>query len=174
MDCSNAPVRTPCRRAADARLHRLTYCRCKPPRLPNRERIVHLCTVAMVVLVDVLFRYRQRSTRVYETRGLKLDSVAKLWRNGLCDDVSVILVGFRKGWQFLAEKVGVSSQTVSLLECWCLGTYWLVAGTAGQKIILADSWEHQGCTNHIADTIVAACLPLRLLSHAQACTAMLG
>jgi hypothetical protein len=88
----------------------------------------------MVVLVDVLFRYRQRSTRVCEARGVKLDSVARLLRNGLCDDVSVVLFGSRKGWQFLAEKVGVSSQTVSLFECWCLGTYWLVAGAAGQKI----------------------------------------
>jgi hypothetical protein len=127
----------------------------------------------MVVLVDVLFRYRQRSTRVCEARGVKLDSVARLLRNGLCDDVSVVLFGSRKGWQFLAEKVGVSSQTVSLFECWCLGTYWLVAGAAGQKIILADSWERQDCTSYITVTIVAACLPLRLLSRAQACTAML-
>jgi hypothetical protein len=134
---------------------------------------VHLCAVAMVVLVNVLFRYQQRSTRVCKARSVKLDSVARLLRNGLCDNVSVILISIRKGWQFLAEKVGVSSQTVSLFECWCLGTYWLVARAAGQKIILADSWERQDCTNYITVTIVAACLPLRLWSHAQACTAIL-
>jgi hypothetical protein len=62
----------------------------------------------------------------------------------------VVLLGFRKGSQYPTEKVGASLQTLSLFGCWCLGAYSLVAGAAGQKIILADFREHRCCTSYIA------------------------
>ena len=71
-----------------------------------------------------------------------LGSVGRLLKNGPCDNVSVVLLGFCKGSQYSAEKVGASSQTLSLFGCWCLEAYSLVAGLSVKR----SSWPVSGNT----------------------------